>query len=582
MGNMILVLLVLSLLPTDVWPIQVVVPEPERSTTLFASVILRCDYSTSANPQDVLVTWKYKSFCKDPVLDYYSTAYQAALQLSQDPANDCPDRQRTVRTVVQKRGTGEAMLGSEYRERKISIQNKADLVINEVMWWDNGVYFCSIDAPGDTTGDSDREIKLIVYHWLTVLLIIFGALALILLFCVCCCQCCPQKCCCYVRCPCCPQTCCCPEKVVMQHRMIREAQKAMAPWMHGQPIYAPIGSHSSQGQPILYSGSFSDHPSKHDFAMGPMGPPPLPLLQHQPPPQPPHHRIHNNGSMHGGNNQMLDFLENQMRGMEMSAPPMHPVGQAYQPYQPSQVYQPFPQTQIQPGPQGVPFTAGPPSMISALDEMGVRGVERTVITLPPIVQRGPSFSSRRGTGGGGGGTRGAPRMSSHSSGSSNRTSGGGGGSRYPDNRRQRDPSPLRHGILRSYSDESDWEDRRGGGGARRDGGGSSGRRSRGGSGPRSRSRDDLMDQLRRSAPRRDRSYSPPPRRKGSWSSEEEDSQRGGGRGGRGGRGGDGAKGKPWSENPPSYSSIDVQPGGGRRNYDRLSDKSSRSGTSVVI
>ena len=267
---------------------------------------------------------------------------------------------------------------------------------------------------------------------------------------------------------------------------------------------------------------------------------------------------------------MLDFLENQMRGMEMSAPPMHPVGQAYQPYQPSQVYQPFPQ--IQPGPQGVPFTAGPPSMISALDEMGVRGVERTVITLPPIVQRGPSLSSRRGAGGGGG-TRGAPRISIHSSGSSNRTSGGG--SRYPDNRRQRDLSPLRRGILRSYSDESDWEDRREGGGARWDGRGSSGRRSGGGSGPRSRSRDDLMDQLRRSAPRRDRSYSPPPRRKGSWSSEEEESQRGGGGGGggrgtRGGRGGDGAKGKPWSENPPSYSSIDVQPGGGRRNYDRLS------------
>lgn len=36
--------------------------------------------------------------------------------------------------------------------------------MNEVMWWDNGVYFCTIDAAGDTTGDSDREIKLIVYR----------------------------------------------------------------------------------------------------------------------------------------------------------------------------------------------------------------------------------------------------------------------------------------------------------------------------------------------------------------------------------------------------------------------------------
>lgn len=50
-------------------------------------------------------------------------AYQSALQLGQDPSNDCPDRQRTVRTVVQKRGSNEAILGVEYRERKISIQN---------------------------------------------------------------------------------------------------------------------------------------------------------------------------------------------------------------------------------------------------------------------------------------------------------------------------------------------------------------------------------------------------------------------------------------------------------------------------
>lgn len=41
---------------------------------------------------------------------------------------------------------------------------EADLVINEVMWWDNGVYFCAVDAPGDTSGDSDKEVKLIVYR----------------------------------------------------------------------------------------------------------------------------------------------------------------------------------------------------------------------------------------------------------------------------------------------------------------------------------------------------------------------------------------------------------------------------------
>lgn len=52
-----------------------------------------------------------------------SVAYQAALQLGQDPSNDCPDRQRTVRTVIQKRGLNEPILGADYRERKITIQN---------------------------------------------------------------------------------------------------------------------------------------------------------------------------------------------------------------------------------------------------------------------------------------------------------------------------------------------------------------------------------------------------------------------------------------------------------------------------
>ncbi|KTF86221.1 hypothetical protein cypCar_00024460 [Cyprinus carpio] len=209
---MIVSVLLLSLLTTGILSIQVTLSETEKRTTLFASVTLRCDFSTSAQLQNVVVTWRYKSFCKDPVLDYYSTAYQSALQLGRDPANDCVDSQRTIRTVAQKLGSNEAVLGNEYRDRKIYIQNKADLVIQDVMWWDNGMYFCAVEAPGDTGGDSDQEMKLIVYHWLTVLLIILGALMLILLLCICCCQCCPQKCCCYVRCPCCPETCCCPAK----------------------------------------------------------------------------------------------------------------------------------------------------------------------------------------------------------------------------------------------------------------------------------------------------------------------------------------------------------------------------------
>lgn len=59
--------------------IQIDVRQQQHSTTLFASVILHCDYSTSANLQEVVLTWKYKSFCKDPVLDYYSTGRRAPI-----------------------------------------------------------------------------------------------------------------------------------------------------------------------------------------------------------------------------------------------------------------------------------------------------------------------------------------------------------------------------------------------------------------------------------------------------------------------------------------------------------------------
>ncbi|XP_056611809.1 immunoglobulin-like domain-containing receptor 1b [Triplophysa dalaica] len=537
--------LVLVVFPIELLSIQVSVPETERRTTLFASVLLRCDYSTTANTQDVLVTWRFKSFCLDPVLEYYSTAYQAALALKQDPANDCQDSQRTVRTVIQKRGMNEATLGPEYRDRKIYIQNNADLVINEVMWWDNGMYFCSIDAAGDVVGDSDKEIRLIVYHWLTVMLIILGALLLIILFGVCCCQCCPQNCCCYVRCPCCPRTCCCPEEAVMHHRMMRDAKKAMVPWFNGQPIYAPIASNpSSQGNPLLYSGSFSEPPSKHNYPMGPMAMPPPQTGQHFMPP----HGYHTNASVNGsghGNKQMLEYLENQVRGMEVAAPmlqPQHHTVVPLQNHQPQYMHQPS---------QAVSYPARAPSMLSALDEMGVQGVERRVIQLPPIVGRARQSSRRANDG-----ARGKPRQSRQSSGSSNRN-----GNHRDDS--WRGPATSRREIPRSYSDESDWGERRGSRG-------SSGRR--GGSGsewsrPQARSKGELLEELER-ANWRDRSYSPAPRRN-SWSSDEDNYRKE-----------TRSQGK-LVEKPPDYSTIDILPGHSRRN-DQFSEKSSRSGRSVVI
>ncbi|XP_034536040.1 immunoglobulin-like domain-containing receptor 1 [Notolabrus celidotus] len=543
--------LLLSLLKASVC-IQVNVPQLERSTALFASVVLRCDYSTSANLQDVLVTWRFKSFCKDPVLEYYSTAYQSALQLGQDPSNDCPDRQRTVRTVIQKRGSSEPTLGSEYRERRITIQNSADLVINEVMWWDNGVYFCSVDAAGDTTGDSDKEIKLIVYHWLTVLFIVIGALLLILLFCICCCQCCPHVCCCYVRCPCCPQQCCCPEKAVMQHRMMKEAQRAMAPWGAGQPIYGPMSHASSQMNPLLYAGSASGK----SFPMKPMPlPPPQSSAYSMPPPS-----VHGNHTP-ASTNQMLDYLEGQVRGMDMATPllqsqPLPPQHmQPMQPMQPMHHMQHIPQPQHlqqMPPPQNIrsniPFSPGPPSMISALDE---GPTERRVITLPPI--REPQ-SSRMPP---------APPKTRPPSSSESSRSGFGRPDRGAAARRY--PSPPRsRGIPRSYSEESlDGRSRNG---------------ARGGMDrPRSRSRDDLFDSRSRGK------YSPPAShrsRGGSWSSDDEASSRRDGRRGGGGRGGGGGGG--WIDKPPSYAEFEPGQKPGARRNDRYSDKSYRSGTSVVI
>uniref|UniRef100_A0A3P9Q654 Immunoglobulin-like domain containing receptor 1a n=1 Tax=Poecilia reticulata TaxID=8081 RepID=A0A3P9Q654_POERE len=477
------------------------VSETQRSTALFGSVTLRCDYSTSANPNEVLVTWRFKSFCKDPVLEYYSTAYQSALQLGQDPANDCQDSQRTVRVVIQKRGTNQATLGTDYRERKISMQNKADLVINEVMWWDNGVYFCAVDAPGDTTGDSDKEVKLIVYHWLTVLFIIIGALLLLLLICICCCQCCPQICCCYVRCPCCPQKCCCPERAVMQHRMMKEAQRAMNPWMNGQPIYAPLSHASSQMNPALYPGSVSGKSI-------PLKPMPLPHPQAYSMPPPSVQGSH----VSANTNQMLDYLENQVRGMDVTSPLLQ--------------MPPPPQHM----PMNVPFSPGAPSMISALDD---GPMNRRMNAVPPNRDK---YSGRPP----------APKTQPPSSSESSRSGfgryderGAAGGRRYP--------SPTRsRGIPRSYSEES------------LDGRGHN-RSKPGMDRPRSRSRDDLFDSRSRGG------YSPPAARRsrGSWGSDDDSSSR---RGAAGNRRGGGGGGGLWVDKPPKYTEFEPgQKPGPRRN-----------------
>lgn len=294
-------------------------------------------------------------------------------------------------------------------------------------------------------------------------------------------------------------------------------------------------------------GSFTDYPVKQNFAMTPMQLSPMALQQQPPPP----HR--GNGSIHHsihGNGQMLDYLENQVRGLDAGPQQASPHGVQYMlPLQP--------QVQPQPVPTPVPYTTGPPSMLSALDELGVQGVERRVITLPPIIKRVPSFSSGRGDAGRDR-VKGGPLLSSQSSGSTNRSARG-----LPHSSRgYRDGSPPpRRGILRDYNDESDLESRRGRTPQRESWKqrGALGRMRGSGSGLRSRSRD-LMEELHTRGTRRERSFSPPRRRKESWSSDEE----------KGGK--KWSKGKDWVEKPPSYFSIQHQRGhsNNQKNYHQFS------------
>lgn len=106
--------------------ISVQCPTKRYIVILFQPVTLNCNYQTTATGQSPVVTWRYKSYCRDPI--------QAALNpssaeniLSQnnpnyDPNIECADSLRTVRIVASKQGNA-VTLGSDYQGRKISIIN---------------------------------------------------------------------------------------------------------------------------------------------------------------------------------------------------------------------------------------------------------------------------------------------------------------------------------------------------------------------------------------------------------------------------------------------------------------------------
>ncbi|XP_058865004.1 lipolysis-stimulated lipoprotein receptor-like isoform X2 [Acipenser ruthenus] len=239
------VLLLMPLLIGSSLGISVTCPQKKYVTILFQPVVLRCNYQTTAT-QPPTITWRYKSFCQDPVsaaLNPNSVTNQIAnSNPNYNPNTECADSGRTIRIVASKQGSS-VTLGEMYQGRRITITGDADLSLDQTAWGDGGVYYCSVVSAQDLTGNSEDFTELIVLDWLLVVLVIMGFLLLLMLIGICWCQCCPHTCCCYVSCPCCPERCCCP-------RALYEAGKAVTsgvPSMYAPSVYA-ASNYSHPGQ----------------------------------------------------------------------------------------------------------------------------------------------------------------------------------------------------------------------------------------------------------------------------------------------------------------------------------------------
>ncbi|XP_033497495.1 lipolysis-stimulated lipoprotein receptor isoform X2 [Epinephelus lanceolatus] len=266
-------LIIAALMATEsTMAISVQCPTKRYIVILFQPVTLNCNYQTTAT-QPPVVTWRYKSYCRDPI--------QAALNpssaeniLSQgnpnyDPNIECADSQRTVRIVASKQGNA-VTLGTEYQGRKISVINNADLKIAQTAWGDSGVYVCSVISSQDLSGNGEDYTELIVLDWLLVVLVVFGFLLLLLLIGICWCQCCPHTCCCYISCPCCPDRCCCPRALYEAGKAVKKGGVPMsqyaptlyAPSMYAQPAYG--GSMNQPAMPLLPLPNGAGPPPPHN------------------------------------------------------------------------------------------------------------------------------------------------------------------------------------------------------------------------------------------------------------------------------------------------------------------------------
>lgn len=104
--------------------INVICNKPRYVVILFQPVTLTCDYSTTATTLP-LITWKYKSYCRDPIQAALnpSSADNAIAQSNPNynPNIECADSARTVRIVASKQTA--VTLAKDYQGRQISITN---------------------------------------------------------------------------------------------------------------------------------------------------------------------------------------------------------------------------------------------------------------------------------------------------------------------------------------------------------------------------------------------------------------------------------------------------------------------------
>nr|XP_019935743.1 PREDICTED: immunoglobulin-like domain-containing receptor 2 isoform X1 [Paralichthys olivaceus] len=267
-----------GVLPPCCSGVNVFVRDEKRYAVLFQSVVLPCQY-TSVSTQTPVVQWVYKSYCRDRTRDSFNFpdslggggltggtggaggGYETGMTASY---LDCSDSSRTVRMVASISGSS-ITLSEYYKNRDISIINKADLRIGEVQWGDSGVYICKVVISDDLEGQNEAPVELLVLgfsgvpedllpefdlkimpEWVFVASVALGSVLFLLLVGVCWCQCCPHSCCCYVSCWCCPDTCCCPRHLYEAGKGIKTGTStpqtpAYPPYfVSGVPTMVPI------------------------------------------------------------------------------------------------------------------------------------------------------------------------------------------------------------------------------------------------------------------------------------------------------------------------------------------------------